>query len=85
MVEVARSSLVAQTSVSVHKATHIFYICYEHFDQISTAIMIRNCIVKAVLIFCSKALICKAYLSFLSKTSVRIKINIFLSADFLGT
>ena len=35
-----------------------------HSDQISTAIMIRNSIVKAVLIFCSKALIYKAFLWF---------------------
>ena len=45
-----------------------------HSDQLSTAIMIRSCIVKAVLIFYSKALIYKAFLCFISKNSVRIKI-----------
>jgi len=39
---------------------HKFKSC--RASQISTAIMIRSGIVKAVLIFCSKALIYKAFL-----------------------
>ena len=33
VVEAAGSNPVTQTSVSVHKGAHIFYICYEHVDD----------------------------------------------------
>ena len=56
-----------------------------HSDQISTAIMIRNGIVKAVLIFCSKALIYKDFLVLENEISVRIKIISILSTVFLRT
>ncbi len=55
-VEVASSSLVTPTSVSVHKGTHIFYICYEHSYQRSTAITIRSRIAVAVLVLLSRSL-----------------------------
>ena len=58
---------------------------YEYPYQISTAIMIQNSIVKAVLIFCSKALIYKAFCVFGSEVNVRVKIIKFLSTEFLKT
>ena len=56
-----------------------------HSDQISTAIMIRNGIVKAALIFCSNALIYKVFLVLENDISVRIRIISIISTDFLRT
>ena len=53
--------------------------------QISTVIMIRNRIVKAVLAFYREALIYKAFSCFGDTLSVCIKITRILSADFLRT
>ena len=53
-----------------------------HFDHKSTAIMIQNGIVNAVLIFCSKALFYKAFLCFISENSIHIKIIRFLTTEF---
>ena len=47
--------------------------------------MIRNGIVIAVLIFCSKALIYKVFLVLENEISVRIKIVNFFLLSFLGT
>ena len=47
--------------------------------------MIRNGIVKAVLVFYSKALIYKVFLVLENEISVRIKIISILSYDFLRT
>ena len=56
-----------------------------HSDQISTAIMIRNGIVKAVLVFYSRALIYKVFLVLENEISVRIRIVSCSSTALLGT
>ena len=60
-----------------------FKSCHPH--QISTVIMIRNRIVKAVLVLYSKVLIYKDFPCFLRQLSVRTKIISILYTEFLRT